>query len=72
LVFVEPIPTRPTYHDVPDNLKVLHSKGNYDSYYKDYVIFRKNFHTLKTLLLIELGYPILEVLDNITFYNYRK
>jgi hypothetical protein len=31
LVFVEPIPTRPTYHDVPDNLKVLHSKGNYDS-----------------------------------------
>jgi Leucine-rich repeat (LRR) protein len=72
LIFVEPIRKRPSYYSVPDNLVFLHSEDNYDNYYKDYVVFKKNFYALKTLLLFEIGYPILEVLDNITFYNYKK
>jgi Leucine-rich repeat (LRR) protein len=66
LVFVEPMAKRPRVeYAVPEELKILHSKDNYRRYYENYTIFTRNFYFLKTLLLIELGYPSLKVFENI-------
>jgi Leucine-rich repeat (LRR) protein len=72
LVFVEPITQRPKHYVVPTNLDFLHSELNYPKYYKNYVTFTTNFYTLKTLLLLELGYLSLEVFENIKIHYHSS
>jgi Leucine-rich repeat (LRR) protein len=71
LLFVEPVPKRPTRCCVPnDILDLFNSQDSYSKYYKNYVIFATNFYSLKTLLLFELGYLTLEILNDIKLRCY--